>query len=240
MTVWIVNATTRLVGGVCSFLYGVSVFLYVTLWDTSLVLLNLLTPSRKAGHVVPSPHAGCNLSWPPFTPPSPTDSRSCCPALNAMANHGILPHSGKNIPYPVLSHAIRATFNFAPSFCFFVPWYMARILGREYARDTIDLGDVSVHNGIEHDASLTRRDAGVDKDQARPALELIEDMLAHATGPGGTITAADMARASSKRRREARASNSAFTLSTFHKLFGSSKYVPFPFPSLFFFSFSCR
>ena len=105
---------------------------------------------------------------------------------------------------------------------------MARILGREYARDTIDLGDVSVHNGIEHDASLTRRDAGVDKDQARPALELIEDMLAHATGPGGTITAADMARASSKRRREARASNSAFTLSTFHKLFGSSKYVPSP------------
>jgi Peroxidase, family 2 len=69
---------------------------------------------------------------------------------------GILPHNGRNITFKELNEKVRATFNFAPSFCFFVPNYSARMLEKSYSKDTFDLSDLNLHNGIEHDASLTR------------------------------------------------------------------------------------
>ena len=42
-----------------------------------------------------------------YQPPGPDDSRSPCPALNALANHGYLPRDGKNIPPEVLQRAIQ-------------------------------------------------------------------------------------------------------------------------------------
>ena len=69
---------------------------------------------------------------------------------------GILPHDGKNIKFTELTEKIRATYNFAPSFCFFVPNFAANMLKRNYRKDTFDLADLDLHNGIEHDASLTR------------------------------------------------------------------------------------
>lgn len=62
-------------------------------------------------------------------------------------------------------------------------------------------------------------------DQSKPAIDLIDELLASATGKNNTLTPHDLSLISTKRRREARANNSEFTLSTFHKLFGSSKYV---------------
>lgn len=70
---------------------------------------------------------------------------------------GILPHDGKNISFRRLTEVIRTHYNFAPSFCWFVPNNIAGILDRDYKTDTFDLSDIDVHNGIEHDASLTRR-----------------------------------------------------------------------------------
>ena len=55
-----------------------------------------------------------------------------------------------------MTAACRNVFNFAPSFAYFVPNYIGKILTRDYNKDTIKLSDISVHNGIEHDASLTR------------------------------------------------------------------------------------
>ena len=69
---------------------------------------------------------------------------------------GILPRDGKNISFPEMGSKIRATYNFAPSFCFFVPNFAARMLKKSYAKDRFDLSDLDLHNGIEHDASLTR------------------------------------------------------------------------------------
>jgi len=37
----------------------------------------------------------------------PNDSRSPCPALNALANHGYLPRDGKNISPNVLQRAVQ-------------------------------------------------------------------------------------------------------------------------------------
>ena len=53
---------------------------------------------------------------------------------------------------------VRSTYNFAPSFCFFVPNFAANGLNKSYGKDTFDLAELDLHNkGIEHDASLTRK-----------------------------------------------------------------------------------
>jgi len=199
---------------------------YIFTWDAWLALVNAVTPSLKIGHVVPAGCPGEGGKWPPFVPPGEGDSRSACPALNAMANHGILPHDGRNIKFTEMSTKIHQTFNFAPTFCDFVPRYMAGLLKKSYKADTCDLADINMHNGIEHDASLTRQDYKFDPDQGKPYLPFIEDLLASATGKDADgnlmLTAADLSRYSGKRRADARATNPDFTLDTFHKVFGSS------------------
>lgn len=62
-------------------------------------------------------------------------------------------------------------------------------------------------------------------DQSRPSGRLVEELLANGTGPGGDLTPADLSRALGKRRSEAKQTNGQYSQSTFHKIFGSSKYV---------------
>ena len=140
---------------------------------------------------------------------------------------------------------VRLTYNFAPSFCFFVPNTAANMLNKSYGKDTFDLAELNLHNGIEHDASLTRKfnsyksdillitmlllgeDSALVPDQAKPHIKFVEELLASATGKDKEgkpiLTSKDLAAYSSKRRVDARASNPEFTLDLFHKLFGSSK-----------------
>jgi hypothetical protein len=143
-----------------------------------------------------------------------------------MANHGVLPHDGKNITFKELNQKIRATYNFAPSFCFFVPNYAANMLKRKYSTGTFDLADLDLHNGIEHDASLTREDIHFSPDQGKPHVPFIKELLALASGSdkdgNALLTPKDLSEYSSKRRAESRANNPNFSLSTFHKMFGSS------------------
>ena len=70
---------------------------------------------------------------------------------------GILPRDGRNISFKELNKTIRATTNFSPTFCFFVPNFAANMLNKSYSKDTFDLAELDLHseNGIEHDASLT-------------------------------------------------------------------------------------
>lgn len=143
-----------------------------------------------------------------------------------MANHGILPHDGRNITFVELNHKIRQTFNFAPTFCFFVPKFAADFLNRSYWKDKFDLEEISKHNAIEHDASLTRQDAALVPDQAKPDLKLVHDLLAEATGKmadgSARLTIPDLSRALSKRRVDARKTNKDYSESFFHNIFGSS------------------
>ena len=69
---------------------------------------------------------------------------------------GILPHDGKNIRFDELPGKVDATFNFAPTVSFFVTNLATRMLKKNYEMNTFDLSDLDLHNGIEHDASLTR------------------------------------------------------------------------------------
>ena len=204
-------------------------FLVIT-WDAFIALANLFTPKLREGEVVPRGAPGHRGSWPEYVPPKDSDSRSACPMLNAMANHGILPHDGKNITFTELNRKVRQTFNFAGSFCFFVPNFSARFLNKSYATDRFDLADLNLHaeNAIEHDGSLTRQDVALVPDQGKPDLELVDDLLSQATGKladgRSQLTISDLSRALSGRRAEARATNPSYTESFFHNMFGSAKY----------------
>ncbi|OCH94624.1 chloroperoxidase-like protein [Obba rivulosa] len=192
------------------------------LWDIGLTLFNMVAPLKPAGSVVPAGFPGAGGLWPEYAPPGPGDSRCSCPGLNALANHRILPHSGRGISFRDLHAAVRSTYNFAPTFSFYVPNYIAGILGRSYWTDKFNLSDIDVHNGIEHDASLTREDTYLKHDQGQPSLPLIHELLACGTGPGGDLTAEDLSRIMGRRRADARRTNPQYSLSTFHKLFSSS------------------
>ncbi|TKA63564.1 hypothetical protein B0A55_12281 [Friedmanniomyces simplex] len=214
--------------GILSKVGGGLVDLSVIAWDTVIALMNLFTPKLKESEVVPRGAPGHRGSWPEYVPPTDGDSRSACAMLNAMANHGILPHDGKNITFTQLNRTVRQTFNFAASFCFFVPNFSARFLNKSYSKDRFDLADLSMHadNAIEHDASLTRQDAALVPDQGKPDLGLVHDLLEEATGKlsNGTplLTKSDLSRALSKRRVDARKTNPRYTESFFHNMFGSA------------------
>ncbi|KAJ7189749.1 Chloroperoxidase [Mycena pura] len=205
-----------------------SLNIYIFSWDAWLTLVNFVTPNRKVGHVVPRGVPGAGCKWPEFVAPKEGDSRCACPALNAMANHGMHSTYGKNIKFTEMGNKIQATYNFAPTFCRFVPGYAADYLRKNYHKDTFDLAEINSrpHNGIEHDASLTRQDLKYDPDQDKPYLPFIDELLDSATGKDADgnklLTIADLSRYSSKRRSEARATNPDFTLDTRHKMFGSA------------------
>lgn len=163
---------------------------------------------------------------------------------------GILPHDGKNFTFPELNQAVRNTYNFAPSFCLFVPHFVADYLGKDYGKDTLSLHEIDKHNAIEHDGSLTRasssrhlsriiiyiysnRSTGDDvyhvPDQSQISVPFVEGLLNSATGKDADgaplLLAKDLSAYSGKRRADARANNPEYTTSFAHRMFGSSKYV---------------
>lgn len=206
-------------------------YLFIFTFDSVLFVLNLVTPKLTPGQVVPKGAPGQNGTWPDYVPPKATDSRSACPMLNALANHGILPHDGKNIKFTEISTKVRTSFNFASSFCIFVPFFAAGFLNKSYWTDRFDLADLNLHSekAIEHDASLTRQDAALVPDQGKPDLGLVHDLLKEATAktPNGSpqLTIPDLSRALSKRKADAKKTNKQYTESFFHNVFGGAKYV---------------
>ncbi|KAI9438157.1 Cloroperoxidase [Lactarius indigo] len=180
----VILTTLRRIGrGTVSILFEALFSVGLLTWDLSLAFVNLFTFKRKIGSVTPKGHPGEGGVWPEYIPPRSGDSRCSCPALNAMANHGIIKRDGRDISFKELSGTIRSTYNFSPSFCLFVPRYIAQVLDRPYSTGRLDLADIDVHNGIEHDASLVRRDIIHQFHQGLPDGELVAAFLKSATGP---------------------------------------------------------
>ncbi|KAI0664086.1 Cloroperoxidase [Cubamyces menziesii] len=215
----------RVLAGIVSSLKGFLVNTVLFSLDFLLALYNLITPNRAVGHVVQPGNPGHGGKWPAYVPPGEGDSRCSCPALNAMANHGLLPHDGKNITFTEMTSTIRRVYNFSPTFCYYVPNYIATALSRDYNTDRLDLSDIDAHNCIQHDASLTRVDDYFDPDQGKIAGALVEEVLSSGTGPDGNLTKADLSRLLGKRRVEAKQRNPKYSMSFIHKMFGSSKCV---------------
>lgn len=108
-----------------------------------------------------------------------------------------------------------------------MPKFSADFLGRSYWNGKFDLVELSKHNAIEHDASLTRQDAAQVPDQGKPDLPLVEELLGAATGKGEhgglVLTKEDLSKQLAKRRSEAKAQNPHYSESLFHNMFGSAK-----------------
>ncbi|KAJ7236766.1 heme-thiolate peroxidase, partial [Mycena rebaudengoi] len=94
----------------------------------------------------------------PYYPRGPGDLRSPCPALNSLANHGILPRNGANIPRESFVDAVHNVFNFTLSFAN-VLLDAAQSCCSSPTQTGIDLSALARHDGIEHDASLVHADA---------------------------------------------------------------------------------
>ncbi|KAF9519305.1 hypothetical protein BS47DRAFT_1324593 [Hydnum rufescens UP504] len=184
----------------------------------------MLTPRLKKGSVVKEGKPGHNGLWPEFIPPKATDSRSPCPGLNAMANHGILPRDGRNITKGMFNKALEDTWNFAPTLTRNTTNASANLFGRS----TLDLADLAGHNIIEHDASLLRHDAFFQPDQSVPARDLIESLLASASGPvtpehpKGQVTPGDLSRFFSLRLAQSKKNNPVFSISGSQRFFATS------------------
>lgn len=91
-----------------------------------------------------------------WAPPGKDDVRSPCPALNSMANHGILPRSGKDLTVNTLTDALEKVFNIG--FDLRIILAVGGLFSSPNAllNGTMDLNDLDKHNYIEHDGSLSR------------------------------------------------------------------------------------
>ncbi|KAJ3311112.1 hypothetical protein HDV04_004426 [Boothiomyces sp. JEL0838] len=90
-----------------------------------------------------------------WLPPLPGQSRSPCPGLNSLTNHGYLPRDGNTPLTPdMLITACKNGFNADADLINFILGAAAN-LG---IPQNFTLGQLNIHNAIEHDASLTRQD----------------------------------------------------------------------------------
>ncbi|KAJ3211709.1 hypothetical protein HK099_007933 [Clydaea vesicula] len=100
------------------------------------------------------------VTIPEWHPRFPNDLRAPCPLLNTLANHAILPHSGRDISQADLVSALKIIG---------ISETIAEKISQEAVHKfgiadksgvlRIHLDSLSKHNVIEHDSSLSRPDA---------------------------------------------------------------------------------
>ncbi|OIW29222.1 Cloroperoxidase [Coniochaeta ligniaria NRRL 30616] len=94
-----------------------------------------------------------------WIPKLPGQSRSPCPGLNVMANHGYLPRSGKNIDLAAVRYGVANAYNYAPT-TFDSAFQMAVDFNLTTTGNasTFNLADLAAHDKVEFDGSLSRND----------------------------------------------------------------------------------
>ncbi|KXN88323.1 Putative sterigmatocystin biosynthesis peroxidase stcC [Leucoagaricus sp. SymC.cos] len=90
-----------------------------------------------------------------FCPPRPEDSRSPCPALNTMANHGYINRDGKNVSAWQIQRGLKACYGLSTPLALFLTYVGFAMLKRVRP---INLFEIGKHNVIEHNASLVHHD----------------------------------------------------------------------------------
>jgi len=125
----------------------------------------------------------------PFRTPGPNDkvARSPCPFMNSLANHDIIPFSGRDIKITWIARVLQKvglSDRAAKPFIGGMDQVIAagKQVDSNHPDDTIHLSDLNIHGIIEHDVSLTRPDV-LDPAQrdalAKPDFKLIGDMFSH-------------------------------------------------------------
>lgn len=126
-----------------------------------------------------------------WRPAEPGDSRGPCPALNALANGGHIPHDGV-ATVAQLVDGIESALGIVPSIGELLANMAMNRLGKPGpdGKKVLHLKDLEEHGFIEHDASLTRRDAhNGDAVEVLPAL--IEQIVS-LSKDGKTLTLDDL------------------------------------------------
>ncbi|KAI9759773.1 MAG: hypothetical protein M4579_002072, partial [Chaenotheca gracillima] len=113
---------------------------------------SLLAGASASPHLAPH-FVARQDSW---SPAGPDDSRAPCPGLNTLANHGLLPHDGRNITVEMTVAAFKTGFNMG-SDVITTAATNAVNLGPS-GSTTFDLANLNKPHAIEHDASLSRED----------------------------------------------------------------------------------
>ncbi|KAK4234934.1 Chloroperoxidase [Achaetomium macrosporum] len=151
---------------------------------------------------------------------NPRDSRSPCPGLNALANHGYLPRSGLNIDLETLRYAVVAGFNLERTTqdgAFNLA--IAFNLSTSGNSSTFHLEDLRLHDAIEFDGSLSRNDFYLgDNLHFNPAIwhTVATNLGLYKTGPSKEdkyVTVEVAAKAAAARVKAAMAANKHFNAS---------------------------
>ncbi|THH19790.1 heme-thiolate peroxidase [Bondarzewia mesenterica] len=132
------------------------------------------------------------ISSHPFVPAGEHDSRSPCPALNALANHSYLHHDGRKLTVPDLIRTMREVYHISLPLASILSVLGALICGNGWS---FDLEDLAKHNKIEHDGSLAHADAapGYLYAPSVPDKELLDKLLS-LSSDGRYITFEDFVR----------------------------------------------
>ncbi|KAJ6450122.1 Chloroperoxidase [Mycena vitilis] len=125
-----------------------------------------------------------------FQPPAEGDSRSVCPALNTMANHGYIRRDGKNLSMLAVYRGLKACYGLSsPLAAVLVTggWLLIKRIGR------ISLFDIGLHNGVEHDASVVHLDTPPGEKYAPIEIQpdLVDDFAAHVVAAAGQVSEAE-------------------------------------------------
>ncbi|KAJ3020047.1 hypothetical protein HKX48_001405 [Thoreauomyces humboldtii] len=94
---------------------------------------------------------------PQWMAPGPDDVRGPCPMMNSLANHGLIPRSGRNIAnHEYLEGLMKVNCGVDLASAFLTG---AAVLGVPHRLDlSFGLDDLRKHRTIEHDASFSRND----------------------------------------------------------------------------------
>ncbi|KAI0017561.1 Cloroperoxidase [Xylariomycetidae sp. FL0641] len=89
--------------------------------------------------------------------PGPADVRGPCPMLNTLANHGYLPHSGKDITENMTIAVLTQVLNLGADLATYLHEEAVTTNPSPNAT-TFSLLNLQAHDVLEHDASLSRAD----------------------------------------------------------------------------------
>jgi len=171
-------------------------------------LFDFSVAAPKHNVTAPLPPLTLPAQFPWQAPDITVQSRSPCPMLNTLANHGMLPRDGKNISADMFADALKWNLNVQWDFWWVIAQTAISVV--KPGASAIDLHDLAFHNGIQHDAALTRNDKG----QGRYFTRVNETLVKQLTmmNKGDDISFLEMARLRRLREAQSNAWNVNYTL----------------------------
>lgn len=116
-----------------------------------------------------------------WSPPGYGDVRSPCPALNAMANHKFIPHDGRGLTIPILVKGLGEGLNFSAETATSLAM-IGLAVSSDPTHASFNLNDLSAHNKVEHDGSLSRRDFDLGGDATKFSPKTFNETLSYYKG----------------------------------------------------------